>query len=198
MPRRPILPSLFRAALAVLLVAAVGGAGPLIKKESSGVHQFPDGVLPGPISPPFLFSQLASYTPPDGTEIFCSDCLLGSAPCSGGSTGATATRISGAWVCAGGGGGGGSGYGVIQNEGVPLTARPTVNFTGTSVDCFDNPGQFRTECSLTNLGDMLLGTPQTVTANKTFSTPAEIVFTSSEAAPVTPVPVPPVHKQRAM
>lgn len=35
----------------------------------------------------------------NGTIIYCSDCLHGSNPCSGGSTGAMAKRLNGAWVC---------------------------------------------------------------------------------------------------
>lgn len=38
-------------------------------------------------------------TPPNGTVIYCSDCTNASNPCSGGSTGAIAKRLAGAWDC---------------------------------------------------------------------------------------------------
>lgn len=51
----------------------------------------------------------------------------------------------------GGGGGGGSsdfdgGYNVIEDEGLALTKRTTLNFTGAGVSCVDSGG--KTSCSI--------------------------------------------------
>jgi hypothetical protein len=157
MPRRPIVPKPLRAAaLALVLAAVVSHAGSLIKKESNGVHNFPDGVWPGPV----LFSQLASLTPPDGTQVWCSDCTLGTSPCTGGSAiGATATRGGGGWNCAGGGGGGGAGgYTSVEDEGSALTTRSILNFAGAGVSCVDNGGATRTDCTIPGASAPSFGT----------------------------------------
>lgn len=36
----------------------------------------------------------------------------------------------------------------IQNEGTPVTKRDVLNFTGATVDCVDNPGSTRTDCTI--------------------------------------------------
>jgi hypothetical protein len=46
---------------------------------------------------PSTFAALG--TPADGTLVFCADCTNASNPCSGGSTGAFAKRLNGAWDC---------------------------------------------------------------------------------------------------
>ncbi len=46
---------------------------------------------------PVVFANLGSYD--NGTTAYCSDCTYNSNPCTGGSTGAIAKRISGAWRC---------------------------------------------------------------------------------------------------
>jgi hypothetical protein len=48
-----------------------------------------------------------SATATNGTINYCSDCVLGSNPCSGGGSGAFAVRAGGAWVCASVGSGSG-------------------------------------------------------------------------------------------
>lgn len=40
----------------------------------------------------------------------------------------------------------------LQNEGVNLTVRPTINFVGTPIDCVDDPGNLRTVCTVTGTG----------------------------------------------
>ncbi len=53
------------------------------------------------LSSGYAFANLPAAT--NGTHVYCSDCLKGSDPCSGSSTGAFAQRLSGTWVCSGGG-----------------------------------------------------------------------------------------------
>jgi hypothetical protein len=55
-----------------------------------------------------------------------------------------------------------TGYNSIQNEGTPLTGRATVNMIGSGVDCADNPGSLRTDCTVTGGGGG--GTPCVTTA----------------------------------
>lgn len=43
---------------------------------------------------------------------------------------------------------GGGGYNLVQDEGTPLTARTTLNFTGSGVSCADNGGSSRTDCTI--------------------------------------------------
>ena len=43
-------------------------------------------------------------------------------------------------------------YQAVADEGVSLTARPTINFTGSGVTCTDNSGQSRTDCSISGSG----------------------------------------------
>ena len=45
--------------------------------------------------------------------------------------------------------GGGGGYATVQDEGVALTQRPALNFTGAGVSCVDNAGATRTDCTIT-------------------------------------------------
>ena len=45
----------------------------------------------------FLLSQLGG--PPDGSMAYCSDCAVGTDPCTGTSTGAFAYRLNGRWYC---------------------------------------------------------------------------------------------------
>lgn len=40
----------------------------------------------------------------------------------------------------------------IQDEGLALTARPSLNFTGTGVACVDNAGSTRTDCTISSGG----------------------------------------------
>lgn len=47
------------------------------------------------------------------------------------------------------GGGGGGGYTSILDEGTPLTARTKLNFIGSAVNCVDNGGSTRTDCTIT-------------------------------------------------
>lgn len=42
-----------------------------------------------------------------------------------------------------------TGISVLQDEGVPVTSRTTVNFTGAGVSCADNSGLGRTDCTIT-------------------------------------------------
>ena len=42
----------------------------------------------------------------------------------------------------------GSGYNLIQDEDVGLTARTTINFLGAGVDCVDDVGSFTTDCTI--------------------------------------------------
>lgn len=51
------------------------------------------------IFPAASFVSLAFLTPANGGFRYCSDCLRGSVPCSGASTGAFAKRENGAWNC---------------------------------------------------------------------------------------------------
>ena len=44
--------------------------------------------------------------------------------------------------------GGGTGYNLIQDEGISLTQRTTMNFIGNSVTAVDNPGQSRTDITI--------------------------------------------------
>jgi len=44
--------------------------------------------------------------------------------------------------------GGGAGYSTIQDEGSGLTARSILNFTGSGVNCVDNSGSSRTDCTI--------------------------------------------------
>jgi len=55
---------------------------------------------------------------------------------------------SNTWTLLGDGGGGGSGYATIQNEGAALTQRSILNLTGAGVDCADNAGSTRTDCTV--------------------------------------------------
>jgi hypothetical protein len=51
---------------------------------------------------PQVFAQLPAATSvPNGTQLYCSDCVFSTsnAPCTGGGTGAMAFVISGAWIC---------------------------------------------------------------------------------------------------
>lgn len=43
-------------------------------------------------------------------------------------------------------------YQAVADEGISLTARPTINFTGSGVTCTDNSGQSRTDCSISGSG----------------------------------------------
>lgn len=55
----------------------------------------------------------------------------------------------------GGGGSGGSGYNTIDSNGTPVTARTTVNFisgTNSTVNCVDNSGASRTDCTVSSTG----------------------------------------------
>lgn len=45
-------------------------------------------------------------------------------------------------------GSGGGGYATIQDEGSGLTARTILNFTGSGVNCVDNAGSTRTDCTI--------------------------------------------------
>lgn len=45
------------------------------------------------------FTQATLPAAPNGTLVYCSDCTVNSAPCSGGSTGAVAKRVNGSWRC---------------------------------------------------------------------------------------------------
>lgn len=45
-------------------------------------------------------------------------------------------------------GGPGGGYGTIQEEGSPLTARTVLNFVGTQITCADNAGTSATDCTI--------------------------------------------------
>jgi hypothetical protein len=49
------------------------------------------------------FSTLG--TPPNGAQVYCTDCTEGSDPCTGSGTGAMALRVNGVWKCLDGGGG---------------------------------------------------------------------------------------------
>jgi hypothetical protein len=51
----------------------------------------------GTLQPGIAFANLG--TPPDGTAVFCTNCLAASSPCTGASTGAFAFRQGGAWSC---------------------------------------------------------------------------------------------------
>jgi len=62
-------------------------------------------------------------------------------------------NITGTVTCgAGCGGGGGAAYDTIQEEGVGLTQRDTVNFIGSSITCVDNAGTTVTDCTLSTAG----------------------------------------------
>lgn len=54
------------------------------------------------------------------------------------------------WESTGDSGAGGSGYATIQDETVPLTQRTVVNYEGSGVVCVDNPGNTRTDCTITS------------------------------------------------
>lgn len=69
----------------------------------TNTNQFTVGVLVGPTT----VSSLSGLGAANGTIIYVTDGLIGSSPCTGGSTGAIAELINGTWVCGGGGGGGG-------------------------------------------------------------------------------------------
>ncbi len=45
-------------------------------------------------------------TPPNGAQVYCTDCLYGSSPCAGSGSGAPAFRVNGAWRCGDQGGAG--------------------------------------------------------------------------------------------
>lgn len=45
--------------------------------------------------------------------------------------------------------GGAGGYSTIDNEGVPLTQRTTLNFIGTAIDCVDDAIGAETDCTVT-------------------------------------------------
>lgn len=45
-----------------------------------------------------------------------------------------------------------SAYATVQDEGVALTQRPTVNFIGSAITCVDNSGATRTDCTVTGGG----------------------------------------------
>lgn len=47
-----------------------------------------------------------------------------------------------------GGGGGGGGYATIQNEEISLAQRTILNFAGAGIDCVDNVGTPRTDCTV--------------------------------------------------
>lgn len=49
----------------------------------------------------------------------------------------------------GGGGGGSSFYQLLENSGSPLTQRSILNFTGSGVNCADNPSAQRSDCTIT-------------------------------------------------
>ena len=48
--------------------------------------------------------------------------------------------------------GAGSGYGTIDNSGSALSQRATVNFTGPGINCVDNAGALRTDCTVSGSG----------------------------------------------
>lgn len=48
--------------------------------------------------------------------------------------------------------GAGGGYNLVQDEGVGLTARTTLNFIGAGVTCVDNAGNTRTDCTISSSG----------------------------------------------
>ncbi len=50
------------------------------------------------------------------------------------------------------GSGGGSGYTTVQDEGISLVNRSTVNFIGQSISCVDNAGTLTTDCTVTSAG----------------------------------------------
>lgn len=94
--------------------------------------------------------------------------LQGLVPSSGGGS-TNFLRADGQWAAPPGGGG--SGYSTIQVSGVGSVQRPTLNFipgTGITVGCPDNPGQSRTDCTVSATAASLPA--QTIEGNNTGST----------------------------
>lgn len=60
-----------------------------------------NGTLVLPVQLQHASQPFANLDPaaPNGTELYCADCLQASSPCSGGSTGTIAIRVNGAWKC---------------------------------------------------------------------------------------------------
>ena len=69
--------------------------------------------------------------------------VLSITPCNDGET-YTFDSGPGTWTC------GTAGH-TIQDETVGLAAEPTLNFTGAGVACVDNPGNTRTDCTITGV-----------------------------------------------
>ncbi|MFZ2522630.1 MAG: hypothetical protein WAX44_03075, partial [Minisyncoccia bacterium] len=61
-------------------------------------------------------------------------------------------------------GGAGGGYTTVQNEGSGLTARTILNFTGAGVDCVDDSGNSRTNCTIASGGGSGGGSWSTTTS----------------------------------
>lgn len=77
--------------------AASGATSTLADLQVGGTSQFSvrkDGAIK---QSGIVFASLG--TPTNGTQTYCPDCTYGSNPCSGGSSGAIAKRINGAWRC---------------------------------------------------------------------------------------------------
>jgi hypothetical protein len=91
---------------------------------------------------------------------------------------ATPARAVDVIVNAPGGGGGGGGGHVIQDEGTPLTARPTLNFVGAGITCGDSPGTTATICNVLSGADTIIwgaGLAVTGTTARTDSTEAQFL-----------------------
>ena len=111
----------------------------------TGTNQFTVGVQLGPVTIATLPTGV-----PNGTIIYASDGLVGSKPCTGGSSGAVAELINGIWSC--GGGGSSSFYQTVQQSGTSQIQEPALNLipgSNIALSCMDNSG-VSTNCTITS------------------------------------------------
>lgn len=83
------------------------------------------------------------------------------------------------------GSGDGQGYALVQDEGSGLTARGTVNFTGTGVTCTDDAGNTRTNCAITSgggTGDMEKATYDALPEDNVVDTAAALAANPTDCA----------------